>query len=211
MNTTTRNLTLFLAMLLTACIHEPWYRARYQAEHASFEAGRHCDPAVRAQFAPYYVNGHYIRGQLLGSNRTTRTEHSPYRVVISANSLDRTPGTLRIHSIRVTTQDGVSHPLDGLMPSPNQAGMPPTLPFITPLREGPLINACLPRGENRVHAISETYATSGNVLQLDPENGEAVNLEVDVEVEQGGSSERRVLHFRFQPDVQQGNFIPLTV
>lgn len=206
----TRNLALCLTLAVTGCVYGSWYRASYIPDLESFEYGMHCDPAVRQQLADHYVGNHFIHINLFGSDRTTLTETAPYRLVVSATSLDLEEGYMRIHGIRLGTAGGEPYTIWEMQSLGTSEPVAGPLPFTLALQESKQINFCAERRNRDLLPVSRIIATTDQVLDLTPEDGKVIQVEVDVEIQQAGRSERRTIRYQLHPEVRKRRFIPLT-
>ena len=203
-----RKLLLCLAMTLGGCMYSPWYKAGYVPDQATFEAGRHCDPAVRERLSHLYVNDHFIHVRLIGSNRTTLSEEPPYRLLVSATSYALDDGYMRIYGVQMTSGSGEKYPVESLQNglSTGPAGAT-ALPFSVPRQEGRLIAFCEESGDREVQPVSQAFASTDHIFNFVPESNQPISVEVDVEIQSGGRSARRVVRYQLNPEIRRGRFI----
>lgn len=191
---------LLSSILSSGCVYKQWSSTRYEdPKMASYWSDN--TPPKTHEFAPYYVNGAFVRAFVRAHDQAAYQASAPYAFFVNVYGITGRHQRVTIHSMKILSSQDVEHrvsPIDinGAGGFVADLSLPQTLVF------KPMLNE-----ETRSWARIRTRYD----LDLDAAGGESVVGLVDVEVESISGVERTTVRYEFAPIPEVGNFQKVNV
>ena len=196
-----------IVVLLTGCTFSPWKAWRYNYK-LDFN-GYPYPPNLPSQekFSSLYINGAFVGIRVMAHDETLYSGKPPYLLIISVFTDNGEHKSVTFHSISILSSLNKTHVVSPIMVN-KLAEKTGNLAF-------PVIKQLEPIGvynpTPEIKKFTEASLWSDDDLNLDPKEGEIIQVIIDVEVHKSNTSERKKVEYELFPHKEGGPFKCISV